>query len=141
VTLHKLELIYVIWVLICLLATWFLARWSARRQLNGIVFTVLVLIALVNLAQIGYILVFGESIIARPRNGLEKWLQHTDFIWYPLFLVWPFAAAVGIAQTSLKIRARPALARWISFGGSVVIAVATPLVVIFVGCGLAGACL
>src|SRR5882724_10644547 len=123
----KLELAYGGWLAICALATWYLARWSARRQLNGLVFALLALIAAVNLAQIGYILVLGESIITRPRNGLERFLQHTDLFWFALFVLWPFAAAVGIAQTSLRITDRPVLARWVSFGCSVAIAALTPL--------------
>ena len=139
--LGKLELAYGGWLVICVLATWYLARWSARRQINGLAFTLLVLIAVINLAQIAYILVLGESIITRPRNPLEKFLQHTDLFWFALFVLWPFAAAVGIAQTSLRITARPVLARWVSFGCSVAIAALTPLTMIFIVCGLAGACL
>jgi hypothetical protein len=137
----KLELAYGGWLVICGLGSWYLARWSARRQLHGLIFALLVLLALINLAQIGYILVLGESIITRPRNPLEKFLQHTDMFWFALYVLWPFAAAVGIAQTSLKITGRPVLARWASFGCSVGIAALTPLILIFIVCGLAGACL
>ena len=83
----------------------------------------------------------GESILTRARNPFEKFLQHTDFVWYSLYLLWPLASAVGIAQTSLKVFSRPVLARWVSFACSVAIAVLTPLTLIFVTCGLAGACL
>jgi hypothetical protein len=141
VPLGKIGLTYGVWLVVCGVATWYLARWSARRRLNGVVFAVLVLIALVNLAQIGYVLVLGESIITRPRNALERFLQHTDIVWYIVFALWPFASAIGIAQTSLKISSRPALARWISFACSAGIAVLTPLILIFMTCGLAGACL
>jgi hypothetical protein len=137
----QLELAYGGWLVICGLGTWYLARWSARRQLNGLIFALLVLIALINLAQIGYILVLGESIITRPRNPFEKFLQHTDKFWFALYLLWPFATAIGVAQTSIKIKARPVLARWVSFGCSVAIAALTPLTLIFIVCGLAGACL
>ena len=137
----KIELFYVAWLVICGLATWYLARWSARRQVHGAVFVLLVAIALVNLGQLGYICVLGESIITRPRNPFERFLQHSDTVWYLLYALWPFATAIGIAQTSLKIADRPALARWISFGCSVGIAALTPLTLIFVTCGLAGACL
>ena len=138
----KIALIYVAWLVICGIATWYLARWSARRQLNGIVFALLVLVALINLAQMGYILALGESIITRPRNPFEKFLQHTDLVWYGLYALWPFATAIGLAQTSLKIASRrAALARWISFGCSVGIAALTPIILIFVTCGLAGMCL
>jgi hypothetical protein len=139
--LGKLELAYAGWLVICAVGTWFLARWSARRQLHGLIFGLLLLIAVVNLAQIAYILVFGESIITRPRNALEKLLQHTDMFWFALFVLWPFASAVGIAQTSLKFAARPVLARWVSFGCSAAIAILTPLTMLFIVCGLAGACL
>jgi hypothetical protein len=139
--LDHIGLIYGAWLVVCAVAAWFLARWSARRQLNGFVFALLVAIALLNLAQIGYILVLGESIITRNRNPFEKFLQHTDLLWYGLYALWPFAAAIGIAQTSLKLFSRPTLARWASFGCSVGIAALTPLILIFVTCGLAGACL
>jgi hypothetical protein len=137
----KLLFIYAAWLVVCGLATWFLARWSARRRVHGVIFTALVLIALINLAQLVYVFGFGDSIITRPRNALEKFLQHTDMVWYVLYVLWPFAAAIGIAQASLKISSRPALARWLAFGGSVVIAVVTPLNLFFTTCGLAGACL
>ncbi|MEJ0038340.1 MAG: hypothetical protein WDO68_20040 [Gammaproteobacteria bacterium] len=138
---QKIGLTYGAWLVICGLAAWFLARWSARRRLNGVVLALLVPIALINLAQIAYILTLGESILLRPRNPLEKWLQHTDFVWYILFALWPFATAIGIAQTSLRIASRPVLARWAAFGCSLGIAALTPLILIFVTCGLAGACL
>jgi hypothetical protein len=138
---ENLGLVYSAWLAICGVATWYLARWSARRRLNGLVFALLVVIALINLAQMGYILVLGESIITRNRNVFEKFLQHTDLIWNSLYALWPFAAAIGIAQTSLKIASRPALARWIAFGCGVGIAALTPLILIFVTCGLAGMCL
>ena len=138
---QKIVLIYAAWLVICGLAAWYLARWSAQRRLNGVVFTVLVLLALINLAQIVYVFGFSESIFTRPRNAFEKFLQHTDTVWYVLFALWPFATAVGIAQTSLKISSRPALARWVSFGCSAAIAALTPLFLIFTTCGLAGACL
>ena len=134
-------LAYGVWLAICAVAGWYLARWSSRRQLSGVVFALLVVIALINLAQIGYILTLGESIITRNRNQFERFLQHTDRVWYSLYVLWPFATAIGIAQTSLKIASRPALARWISFGCSVGLAALTPLTLIFVTCGLAGACL
>jgi hypothetical protein len=137
---EKAGLVYGAWLLICGVAAWFLARWSARRSLNNALFGVLVVIALVNLAQIGYILGFGESLMARPRNPLEKFLQHTDFVWLILYVLWPFATAIGIAQTSLRIAGRPALARWVAFGCSAGIAALTPFILIFVGCGLAGQC-
>ena len=138
--LGHIGLAYGVWLAICAIATWFLARWSARRPLNGFVFALLVTIALINLAQIGYILTLGESIITRPRNPFERFLQHSDLLWYGLYVLWPFASAIGIAQTSLKIASRPALARWLSFGCSVAIAALTPLTLVFVTCGLAGAC-
>jgi hypothetical protein len=138
---EKIGLIYGAWLAICGIAAWYLARWSAQRRLNVIVFGLLVALALINLAQIGYILVLGESIITRPRNAFEKFLQHTDLVWHILYALWPFATALGVAQTSLKIAERPALARWLSFGCSVAIAALTPLVLIFVTCGLAGMCL
>jgi hypothetical protein len=134
-------LMYGAWLAVCGLAAWFLARWSARRRLNDGVFAVLILIALVDLAQLVYVFGFGESIIVRPRNAFEKYLQHTDVVWYWLFALWPFAAAVGIAQASLRTWSRAALARWLSFGGSIVIATLTPLFILFTTCGLAGACL
>jgi hypothetical protein len=137
----KLLLIYAAWLVVCGLAAWFLARWSAQRRLNGAIFALLVLIALINLAQLVYVFGFGDSILVRPRNALEKFLQHTDTVWYVLFAFWPFAAAMGIAQAVLKICSRPALARWGAFGGSVVIAMVTPLNLFFTTCGLAGACL
>jgi hypothetical protein len=136
-----MALVYGSWLVICSLAAWFLSRWSARRTLNGVLFAVFVLMTLVNLAQLVYIFGFGDSIIDRPRNALEKFLQHTDRVWYVIYALWPFAAAVGIAQTSLKISSRPALARWVAFGGSVVIAALTPVFLIFTTCGLAGMCL
>lgn len=138
---QKMVLIYSAWLVICGLAAWYLARWSAQRRLNGAVFAVLVLLALVNLAQLVYVFGFSVSILTRPRNAFEKFLQHTDTVWYVLFALWPIATAVGIAQTSLKIDSRPVLARWASFGCSVVIAALTPLFLIFTTCGLAGACL
>jgi hypothetical protein len=139
--LDHVKLIYGTWLAICGIATWFLARWSARRHLNGFVFALLVVIALVNLAQIGYILTLGESIITRPRNPFERFLQHSDLFWYGLYVLWPFASAIGIAQTSLKIANRPVLARWLSSVFSIAIAALTPLTLIYVTCGLAGACL
>jgi hypothetical protein len=138
---EKLGLVYGVWLVICGIATWYLARWSARRSLNSLVFAVLLLVALVNLAQIGYILVLGESIITRPRNPLEKFLQHTDLMWMILYVLWPFAAAIGVAQIFMKIASRPVLARWIAFGCSASIAALTPLILIFVNCGLAGMCI
>jgi len=135
------RLIYGTWLAICGIAAWFLARWSARRHLNDFVFALLVVIALINLAQIGYILTLGESIITRPRNPFERFLQHSDLLWYGLYVLWPFASAIGIAQTSLKIASRPVLARWLSFVFSIAIAALTPLTLIYVTCGLAGACL
>jgi hypothetical protein len=138
---EKIGLTYGAWLMLCGLATWFLARWSARRQIHTIVFALLILIAVVNLAQIGYVLVFGESILVRNRNPLERFLQHTDIVWNSLLALWPFASAIGIAQTSLKIADRPALARWTSFGCSVGIAALTPLMVVVVWCKLSGACL
>ena len=139
--LDHIWLFYGTWLVICGIAAWYLARWSARRPLNGLVFALLILIALINLAQIGYILTLGESIITRSRNPFERFLQHSDFVWYSLYALWPVATAIGIAQTSLRIAERPALARWISFGCAVVLAALTPLTLIFVTCGLAGACL
>jgi hypothetical protein len=138
---QKIGLVYGAWLAICGLAAWYLARWSSRRRLNPVLFAMLVLIALVNHAQIVYVLGFGESIITRPRNALEKFLQHTDTLWYALFAIWPFAAAIGVAQTSLKISSPPALARWVSFGCGVVIATLTPPILFLQTCGLAGACL
>jgi hypothetical protein len=138
---EKIGLVYGAWLLICGVATWFLARWAARRSLNNLLFGVLVLIALVNLAQIGYIVGFGESILTRPRTPFEKFLQHTDVMWLGLYVLWPFAAAVGVAQAALKIASRPGVARWLAFACGASIAVVTPFVLILVGCGLAGACL
>ncbi len=120
---QKLMLMYGIWLVICGLSAWYLARGSARRRLNNGVFAVLLLIALINVAQLVYVFGFGESIIVRPRNAFEKYLQHTDIVWYILFALWPFAAAIGVAQASLRIWSRPALARWLSFGCSAGIAV------------------
>src|SRR6185312_15895391 len=108
-------LTYGAWLVICGLAAWFLSRWSAQRRLNHALFALLIVIALVNLAQLVYVFGFGESIIVRPRNEFERFLQHTDRVWYLLFALWPFAAAIGIAQASLRISSRAALARWISF--------------------------
>ena len=138
---EKIGLIYGAWLAICGIAAWYLARWSAQRQLNGMVFAVLVVLALINLGQLGYIFVLGQSIITRPRNGFEKFLQHTDLVWHILYALWPFATAIGIAQTTLKVTERRPVARWISFGCSVGIAALTPLILIFVTCGLAGMCL
>lgn len=138
---QKIVLVYSGWLVICGLAAWYLARWSARRRLKDGVFAVLLLIALINVAQLVYVFGFGESIITRPRNAFEKYLQNTDIVWYTLFALWPFAAAVGVAQSSLRIWGRPALARWLSFGCGAGIAVLTPLFVVFTTCGLAGACL
>lgn len=137
----KLILIYAAWLVVCAVAVWFLARWSSRRRLNGVLFGVLVLVALMNLAQLVYVFGFSESILVRPRNALEKFLQHTDTFWYLLFALWPFATAIGIAQTSLKVSSRPAIAHWIAFGCSTGLAVLTPLFLFFTTCGLAGACL
>lgn len=138
---EKIFLMYGFWLVVCGLAAWFLARGSARRRLNDGVFAVLILLALVNLAQLVYVFGFSESIIVRERNAFERFLQHTDRVWYILFLLWPFLAAVGIAQASLRISSRATLARWLSFSGSFVIAMLTPLFIIFTTCGLAGACL
>ena len=138
---QKLVGIYAAWLVVCGLAAWFLARWSAQRRLHGVLFAVLVLVTVINLAQIVYVLGFGESLMTRPRNPLEKFLQHTDKVWYVLYALWPFATAIGLAQTWLKISShRPALARWTSFGCSLVIAAMTPLFLIFTTCGLAGMC-
>jgi hypothetical protein len=138
---QKILLIYGAWLVICGLAAWFLARWSSRRRLSDGVFAVLILIALVNLAQLVYVFGFGESILVRPRNAFEKFLQHTDRVWYLLYALWPIAAAIGIAQASLRMSSRAMLARWISFGCGVGIALLTPLFIFFTTCGLAGACL
>ena len=138
---QKMTLVYGAWLVICGLAAWYLARWSARRRLNGVLFALLALLAAINLAQLVYVFGFSVSILDRPRNALEKFLQHTDTVWYVLFALWPLASAIGIAQTSLKIANRPVPARWVAFGFSVVIAALTPLFVIFTTCGLAGACL
>jgi hypothetical protein len=140
--LRTIILIYAGWLVVCGVAAWYLARWSARRRLHGVLFAVLVLLAVINLAQIVYVLGFGESLMIRPRNALEKFLQHTDRLWYILYALWPFATAIGLAQTSLKISSHHAtLARWTSFGCSVAIAALTPLFLIFTTCGLAGVCL
>jgi hypothetical protein len=143
---QKIALVYTGWLAVCSLAAWFLSRWAARHPPNGgarhVLFAVFVLVTLVNLAQLIYILGFGDSLMDRPRNALEKFLQHTDRVWYLLYALWPFLAAIGIAQTSLKISSsRPALARWIAFGSSVVIAALTPGFLIFTTCGLAGMCI
>jgi hypothetical protein len=138
---QKILLMYGAWLLVCGFAAWYLARWSAQRRLNDGLYAVLLLISLVNLAQLVYVFGFSESILVRPRNGLERFLQHTDRVWYILFALWPFIAAIGAAQASLRISSRPALARWISFGCSAGIAVLTPLFLIFTTCGLAGMCL
>src|SRR5690348_12872602 len=94
---------YGAWLLICAVAAWFLARWSARRRLGNGVFVVLVVVALINLAQLVYVFGFSESLLVRDRTSFERFLQHTDRVWLVIYLLWPFASAVGIAQTSLKI--------------------------------------
>jgi hypothetical protein len=133
---------YGIWLVICGLAAWYLARWSAQRRLNRVLFGVLVVVALINLAQLVYVFGFSESLLVRSRTPFERFLQHTDRVWLVLYLLWPFAAAIGIAQASLKISSgRASLARWISFGCSVVIAAVTPLCLVVTTCGVAGACL
>jgi len=141
-SLQKLGLMYGGWLAICALAAWVLARWSARRRLGGALFVVLVVVALINLAQLVYVFGFSESLLVRDRTPFERFLQHTDRVWLVIYLVWPFASAVGIAQTSLRIAsARVSLARWSAFGGSVVIAAITPLCLVVTTCGVAGACL
>jgi hypothetical protein len=139
---QKIVLMYAAWLVVCGLAAWYLARWSAQRRLSSALFAVLALVAVVNLAQLVYILGFGESLMIRPRNALEKFLQHTDKVWYLLYALWPFVTAIGLAQTSLKISShRAVLARWTAFGCSVLIAALTPLFLIFTTCGLAGMCI
>jgi phosphopantothenate synthetase len=137
----KIGLIYGAWLVICGLAAWCLARWSARRRVHGLVFALLVLIMLLDLAQVGYVLVFGESIITRDRNPFERFLQHSEIATNALLVLWPFATAIGVAQASLKIADRPVLARWISFGCSVGVAALTPVTIVYVWCGLAGMCI
>lgn len=138
---QKIVLIYGAWVVICGVAAWYLARWSAQRKLNDALLAVLLLITVINLAQLVYVFGFGESILVRPRNGVEKFLQHTDRVWYSLYALWPFVGAVAFAQASLRISSRPAIARWVSFGCSAGIALLTPVFLIFTTCGLAGMCL
>ena len=140
--LQHLFLMYGGWLVICAVAVWFLARWSARRRLSDGVFVVLGVVALINVAQLVYVFGFSESLLVRERTPFERFLQHTDRVWLVIYLVWPFASAVGIAQTSLKISSvRAGLARWVSFGCSVVIAAVTPLCLVVTTCGVAGACL
>ena len=138
--LQKIGLIYAAWLVICGLAAWFLARWSAQRRLNDVLFVVLGVIAVINLAQLAYALGFSVSLLTRPRNGLEKFLQHTDIVWYVLFALWPFLAAIGVAQASLRISGRAPLARWSAFGCGIVIAALTPVFLIFTTCRFAGMC-
>ncbi len=59
----KMVLMYGGWLVVCGLAAWFLARWSARRRLNDGLYAVLLLLALINLAQLVYVFGFSVSIL------------------------------------------------------------------------------
>jgi hypothetical protein len=129
------------WLLISGSILWFLARWSATKRRHGSLTVIAIAATLYVLGLVAYAFLLAESVVARPRNWLETTAIVGEVSFQAIFLLWPFLSTIAIAQVVLRVAANSRLARWLAFGGGLVIASLMPLAMLVVGCGLAGACI
>ncbi|WP_199098707.1 hypothetical protein [Dyella sp. ASV21] len=118
-------------------ALWFFSRWAARGAKRRTLRIVAAVLSLFCLGLLGRYLIFNDAVpwhSAIPRSLVED-------VVLPSYVLLPFAVSFCVAQWLTARRFAPTGVRYLSFAIGVILVLLTPLEVLIVSCGMAGACL
>ena len=132
-----------IWLLIFVLTAavlfglWRIAAWSSVRKPRRTVFICAMLVAVAQLALACYGLLLNESPTFRSNLLVDGRLLYAAL---PIFVLFPFAAAVLVPRALDRIDSGEQLAHFGGFAMSLVALIAAPATAVILGCSIAGAC-